>query len=221
MKINAVIFDMDGLLIDTEKYLVKFWEQAAREAGFPFAREHGLMIRSLAAKFAIPKLQEIFGPEFDYMAIRERRKELVAEALATYGIEKKPGVDELLDWLRDHGYKTAVATATDYERTSRYLKEIGIFEKFDRIVCATMVENGKPYPDVYLYACEQVGVQPENCLALEDSPNGVTSAWRAGCHVVMVPDQSEPDTETEEKLYGIVRGLQEVIPMLERIREVG
>lgn len=219
MKINAVIFDMDGLLIDTEKHLVRFWTQAATEAGFSFTREHGLMLRSFAGKFAAPKMQEIFGPEFDYMAIRERRKELMAGYLAEHGVEKKPGVDELLDWLRVQGYKTAVATATDYERASQYLKEIGIFEKFDRIVCATMVENGKPYPDVYLYACEQIGEKPEHCLALEDSPNGVTSAWRAGCHVVMVPDQTEPDEELQEKLFGVAHGLQEVIPFLEEIAD--
>lgn len=219
MKINAVIFDMDGLLIDTEKHLVRFWTQAATEAGFPFTREHGLMLRSFAGKFAAPKMQEIFGPEFDYMAIRERRKELMAGYLAEHGVEKKTGVDELLDWLRVQGYKTAVATATDYERASQYLKEIGIFEKFDRIVCATMVENGKPYPDVYLYACEQIGEKPEHCLALEDSPNGVTSAWGAGCHVVMVPDQTEPDEELQEKLFGVAHGLQEVIPILSKIRD--
>ena len=219
MKIHAVIFDMDGLLIDTEKYLVRFWTQAAQEAGFPFAREHGLMLRSLAAKFAIPKMKEIFGPDFDYMAIRERRKELVAEQLVLHGVEKKPGVDLLLDWLRAHGYKTAVATATDYERASQYLQEIGVFDKFDRIVCATMVENGKPYPDVYLYACDQIGEKPENCMALEDSPNGVTSAWRAGCHVVMVPDQTEPDEEVEGKLFGVAHGLHEVIDLLEKATE--
>jgi len=113
MKINAVIFDMDGVLIDTEKYLVKYWCQAAQEAGFPFEREHGLLIRSLAMKFAEPKLQEIFGPEFDYRAIRERRKELMEEQLSRTGIEMKPYVRELLLWLREHGIKTAVATATD------------------------------------------------------------------------------------------------------------
>lgn len=216
MKIHAVIFDMDGVLIDTEKYLVKYWCQAAQEAGFPFEREHGLLIRSLAMKFAEPKLQGIFGPEFDYKAIRERRKELMEEQLSRTGIEMKPYVRELLLWLREHGIKTAVATATDLERASRYLKAIGIFDLFDQVVCATMVENGKPCPDVYLYACDQIGEKPEDCIAIEDSPNGVTSAWSAGCHVVMVPDLTEPEDELMPKLYGVAHGLQEVIPLLEQ-----
>ncbi|MCX4317625.1 MAG: HAD family phosphatase [Lachnospiraceae bacterium] len=208
---KAVIFDMDGVLIDTEKYLVRYWCQAAREAGFPFEWEHGLMLRSLSMKFAEPKLKEIFGKTFDYKAIRERRKELMEEQLARTGIEKKPGVDNVLSWLYEHGIKRAVATATDEERANRYLKEIGIANAFEHIVCAPMVKQGKPCPDVYLYACQQIGERPEDCLALEDSPNGVLSAWRAGCQVVMVPDLTEPETELLPLLSGVAHGLEEVI----------
>ena len=122
--IKAVIFDMDGVLIDTEKHLVRCWCQAARE--------NGLELRSLAAKYAGPLLQERFGKEFDYEKVRNRRKELMNQVLKEQGIEKKPGVDTLLDFLRVHGIKTAVATATDEERASRYLKEIGIYDNRTR-----------------------------------------------------------------------------------------
>lgn len=213
--IRAVIFDMDGVLIDTEKYLVKYWCEAAREAGFPMEREHGLLIRSLAGKFAEPKLREIFGPGFDYWAIRERRKELMEEQLARTGIEKKPGVDRLLLWLQENGYKRAVATATDEERATKYLEEIGILGMFDRVVCAPMVENGKPCPDVYLYACEQIGEKPECCVAVEDSPNGVLSAYRAGCQVVMAPDLTQPDEEVRQMLVGVAADLGQVLPILQ------
>lgn len=154
--IKAVIFDMDGLLIDTEKHLVECWVQAAQEAGYPAVREHGLMLRSLARRFAEPKLKELFGEDFDYVEVRERRKVLVEERLQTFGLEKKPYVDELLDYLKSHGIKTAVATATDEERAVRYLNQIGVADRFDRIVCTNMVKVGKPEPDVYLYACEQI-----------------------------------------------------------------
>ena len=199
--IKAVIFDMDGILIDTEKWLNIYWQQAAKEAGFEVTREDGLAIRSLAGKYAGPYLRGIFGDSFDYEAIRERRKELMREHIAKYGIEKKPGVDDILSYLAEKNIKRAVATATDPERTKQYLTQIGIYDKFDKIVSATTVENGKPQPDVYLYACEQIGEKPEYCIAVEDSPNGVLSAYRAGLSVVMVPDLTEPDEETAKILY--------------------
>ena len=186
--IKAVIFDMDGVLIDTENWLNIYWPQAAKEAGFHFTREHGLALRSHAPKYTGPYLQKIFGPEFDYEAIRARRKQLMKEHIEKNGIEKKPDVDEILDYLRSKNIKTAVATATDPERTKQYLTQIGIYDKFDQLVSATTVENGKPEPDVYLYACEQIGEKPKDCIAVEDSPNGILSAYRAGLSVVMVPD---------------------------------
>ena len=212
--IKAVIFDMDGILIDTEKWLNIYWQQAAKEAGFEVTREDGLAIRSLAGKYAGPYLRGIFGDSFDYEAIRERRKELMREHIAKYGIEKKPGVDDILSYLAEKNIKRAVATATDPERTKQYLTQIGIYDKFDKIVSATTVENGKPQPDVYLYACEQIGEKPEYCIAVEDSPNGVLSAYRAGLSVVMVPDLTEPDEETAKMLYAridTVSGLKGIV----------
>lgn len=212
--IKAVIFDMDGILIDTEKWLNVYWQQAAKEAGFEVTREDGLAIRSLAGKYAGPYLRGIFGESFDYEAIRERRKELMREHIARYGIEKKPGVDDILSYLAEKNIKRAVATATDPERTKQYLTQIGIYDKFDKIVSATTVENGKPQPDVYLYACEQIGEKPEDCIAVEDSPNGILSAYRAGLSVVMVPDLTEPDEETAKMLYAridTVSGLKGIV----------
>lgn len=213
-EIRAVIFDMDGLLLDTEKLLVRYWCQAAREMGFAMEQEHALQIRSLAARYAESFLKEQLGPGFDYGAVRARRKALMAADLEKNGIPAKPGGKELLAYLRQRGLKTAVATATDLERTSRYLKQVGLLGFFDRICCTTMVANGKPMPDVYLYACREIGQRPENCLALEDSPNGVLSAYRAGCQVVMVPDLTQPDPEIQKLLTAQVDSLEKVIPLL-------
>ena len=119
--IHAVIFDMDGLLLDTERILVDCWQQAAAQMGFPLTREHALHIRSLAGEYAGPYLQSQLGPDFDYPAVRAKRKELMEERLKQEGLVPKPGGKELLTWLRQNGYKTAVATATDPERAKRYL----------------------------------------------------------------------------------------------------
>ena len=214
--VKAVIFDMDGLILDTEKLLVKYWCQAANEAGFPMQREHALNIRSLHRRFAIPYLQGLFGEEFDYVKIRNRRMELMTEALAENGLELKDGVRELLAFLKEQGIPAAIATATDLERTKDYLGRVGIFEQFDRIVCATMVEYGKPKPDIYLYAAQQLGLQPCECMALEDSPNGVRSAASAGCVTVMVPDLTQPDEELGALIYAKADSLTDVIGIIQR-----
>lgn len=216
--INAVIFDMDGVLIDTERHLFDCWQQAAEEYGYTLTKEQLLSFRSLAAEFAVPHFRELMGETFDYNAIPSRRKELMSAYIAEHGIDKKPCVDNLLDYLHANGYKTAVATATDPERAKQYLSSIGIYEKFDRVVCATTVAHGKPMPDVYLYACEQIGEQPEHCLAIEDSDNGALSAHRAGCPVVMVPDLAGPLPETADYLEAVAKDLSGVIPVLEAMK---
>ncbi len=213
--IKAVIFDMDGVLIDTEKWLNKYWCQAAAEAGFDMKPEHALEIRSLAGKYAASYLQEIFGPRFSYWTIRERRKELMQEHIARYGLEKKEGADEVLDYLRSHGIRTAVATATDPKRARSYLTRVGIYDKFDKVICATMVENGKPKPDIYLYACAQLGEAPKECVAVEDSPNGVRSAVDAGLRTVMVPDLTKPDAALRKLITAEADSLFDLILMLE------
>lgn len=200
--IKAVIFDMDGVLIDTEKHYNAAWCEAARMAGFgEFKREHALMLRSCDARLASGMMKDIFGESFDYFAIREVRRRLVAERLEKYGLEKKPGIDEILAFLHERGIKAAVATATPLQLTLQHLEKIGVKDQFDKIVSAKQVEHGKPAPDVYLYACEQIGERPSDCIAVEDSPNGIKSAYAAGCKPIMVPDLTQPDEEIKPLLY--------------------
>ncbi len=218
--IRGVIFDMDGLMLDTEKLLAKYWMQAAREAGFPMQLQHVLGIRSLAANFAKPKLQGIFGDDFDYEAIRARRRELTARHLQEHGIEIKKGLHKLLAYLREQGMKIAVATATDRERTDLYLKQVGVHDYFDAFVCGDMVKKGKPDPEIYLTACKELGLAPEECMALEDSPNGIRSAHDAGCMAVMIPDLSGPEENLMPYLAACVEDLSRVIDLLELMKEV-
>ncbi len=214
-KIKAVIFDMDGVLIDTEKHYNAAWCEAAHMAGFgDFQREHALMLRSLDARLASEMMKDIFGAGFDYFAIRDVRRRLVAKRLERYGLEKKPGIDEILAFLHAQNIKAAVATATPIELTLQHLDRIGVRDQFDRIVSAKQVANGKPAPDVYLYACAQIGEEPSDCIAVEDSPNGIRSAYAAGCRPVMVPDLTPPDEEISHLLYAVADSLADIRGLL-------
>ena len=205
--VKAVLFDMDGTLIDTEKYYRIFWPKALAQFGYHMTDEQVLFMRSLGRPFAPKQLKEWFGEELDYYAVRDRRKQLMEEHLDRVGIELKPGAVEILEALKKRGILAAVATATDLERTEKYLRLVGLREYFDRLISATQVKEGKPSPDIYVYACEQLGLAPEECIAVEDSPNGVKSAYGAGCRVIMVPDQTEPDEELSKLLYACVGSL--------------
>ncbi len=100
------------------------------------------------------------------------------------------------------------------ERTEKYLKEVGIYNYFDRLISCTMVKYGKPAPDVYIYACKELGLYSGECIAIEDSPNGVKSAFDAGLKVIMVPDQSEPNEDTEKMLWKKVESLDKIIELV-------
>lgn len=208
--IRGVIFDMDGLMLDTEKLLTRFWCEAAAFYGFDMTKQHVLGIRSLAAKYAEPHLKSLLGEDFDYFAVRAKRIELMNAYIAQKGIEKKAGLDRLLESISQRGLKLAVATATDRQRTDMYLQKAGVLHYFDELVTGDTIKNGKPKPDIYIAAAKTLGLPCCECLALEDSPNGIRSAYDAGCLPVMIPDLSEPDEQTKPLLYGCYGSLTEL-----------
>lgn len=210
-----ILFDMDGTLFDTEKHYQWAWRKAIADAGYELDASEVLKLRSLGAPYNVAQFQEWFGEEVDYRAIRQERVDLMKDMLA-HEIPLKPQVPQTLEKLRQMGYSMAVVTATAQEQAVSNLKLAGLLPFFDHVISASMVKRGKPAPDVYLHACEVLGVQPENCYAVEDSPNGVMSAHAAGCRTIMIPDLSQPDAELSRLLYRKLDTFGELINILKK-----
>ena len=213
--IKAFIFDLDGTLIDTEKIYRIVWPKAVAALGHEFTDDMFLSLRSLGRPYAPARFKEWFGDDFDYDEARRIRKSFFDAYIAEYGIQLKPGALEILDYLHNHNIVTAIATATDITRATEYLKLTGLDGKFDKIISATMVDEGKPSPKVYAYACTQLDLNPNQCVAVEDAPNGIRSAYGAGLNVIMVPDLSKPDVELSSMLTYCADSLFDIINLME------
>lgn len=208
--IRSIVFDLDGTLLDTEKLYKRFWVEAARQLGYPMREEHALMIRSMAAMYAEPLLRREVCPEFDYQRVRARRRELMEAFIDRNGVEAKRGMLQLLSALKARGLRIGLATATPPERARKYLRMVGVLEYFDVVVCASMVERGKPAPDIYTLAVERLGVSPCEAVAVEDAPSGIRAAHAAGLIPVMIPDQDEPDEQTRSMCAAVLNELSAV-----------
>ena len=208
-RIKAVLFDMDGTLIDTEKYFRRAWPEAAARFGYHMTDEQALNMRSLGQPFQPEYLRSLFGQDYKAAEVKAVRKEIMEEYLKDDGLQAKEGTEACLQMLKAHGVLLAVATSSDLERTNRYLARLDLKKYFDRLISAVEVKQGKPAPDIYLYACDALGLRPEECIAVEDSPNGVKSAYRAGLRTIMVPDQEAPDEETRSMLFACLDKLSD------------
>ena len=207
MSIRAVVFDLDGTLLDTEKLYQRFWVEAANRMGYPMQPKHTLLIRATAPEIAQTILREVVCPEFDYMAVRALRRELMEAYIDAHGVEPKPGLFAVLEALRGRGMVIGLATATDVSRARKYLRMVGADGCFDAMVSASMVARGKPAPDVYEEAVRRLGVSPREALAVEDAPSGIHSAHAAGLWPVMIPDRDEPTQELRALCAAVLPGL--------------
>ena len=134
--------------------------------------------------------------------------------IAEHGIEVKPGIYELLDALDKRGIPAAITSSSSQEIIRQHLEAHNLYHRFKEICSARDIPNGKPAPDIYLHGAASLGLPPETCLALEDSPTGILAACRAGCVTVMVPDLDQPDGETEKLLHAKVDTLLDVIGLI-------
>jgi DNA helicase-2/ATP-dependent DNA helicase PcrA len=207
--IKAVLFDLDGTIIDTEKYYRQYWPKGFAKFGYSMTDEQGLGMRSLGKPYTDEYLKSLFGKDIETEEIKTYVRNLVDEIVKQKGLELKEGVVECLKFLKTKNIKIAIATATAIDRTEKYLTAANIKDYFDDVISAKNVPHGKPAPDVYLTACEKLNIKPEDTIAVEDSPNGVLSASRAGCNVVMVPDQTEPDEELKKHIFKTLKSLKD------------
>ena len=212
--IRGVLFDMDGLILDSEALYNRFWREAALSLGYPMTHEQALGMRSLNRDLGQAKLCEYFGPDISYPQVRQRRIELMDAYVAQHGMETKPGIRELLDFLESRGILCAITSSSPMEIIQRHLSSHNLLHRFHKLCTVYDVPNGKPAPDIYLHGAAALNLKPEECLALEDSPTGVLSAYRAGCLPVMVPDLDQPEEETIALLYAKADSLTDVISLL-------
>ncbi len=212
---EAVIFDMDGVLFDTERLGMIQQLQACREVGYPLTEE--LLMRTMGSSMAAAKqlLQGVLGLDFPYEKMVDRWTVLMYDDMAQNGIPEKPGIRELLAVLKAKGIKTAVATSNNQSIVESYIKMAGLENAFDAVVCGDTLKKSKPAPDIYLLAAQRLSADPSHCIGVEDSINGIKSVRAAGMTCVMVPDLIPFTEELHPFVDHCVPTLKDIIPMLD------
>ncbi len=193
--IKNVIFDMDGVLIDTEALILDIWEQIARREGIAGIRGTLMQCIGITAPETEALFLRVYGKDFPYHKYRGMASEIFQAQVAKNGLPVKPGVYQLFDFLLENRYRIGLASSTREEVVRKEMESIGLLANFHTIICGDMVSHSKPHPEIYLKACESLGVLPSGCYAIEDSPNGIRSAHSAGMQTIMVPDLIQPGPE--------------------------
>lgn len=215
MNIKAVIFDMDGLMFDTERLMKAGWEEASREMGFTLTEYHLSQMRGGTRERSSKLFEEWFQGTVDYDQGRAIRARYQKEYIEKHGVPVKKGLMELLTYLKEHEIPAAVATSTPRCDASRYWDMAGVTTYIAASVCGDEVKNGKPDPEIFLTAAEKLQTPPKQCLILEDSLNGIRAAKAAGAWSCMVPDLTPAVDEIRPFCDIICEDLSQVIPYLD------
>lgn len=214
---RAVVLDMDGLMLDTERIAVECWIESARVSGWEISRETCLTMVGLDHRASRQKLLDAGGRSFPLDEVSKRGRVRYLERLRSEGVLLKPGIVELLDWLDARGVPKAVATSTMCELAHEKLSLAGLRDRFETIVCGDQVPKTKPAPDVYLAATAELGFDPRTCIALEDSDTGLRAAHGAGLACIVVPDMMPPRAEYAGLAHTVVESLEEARGVIERL----
>lgn len=211
---RAVLFDMDGLMFDTERLARMGWEGAFAENGFTlddvlYLRLVGRTIPDVAAI-----LQAEFGEEFPFERIYGRRQQIYEDHLTCHGVPYKPGLMEVLDFLRAHQVPLAVASSTPRAFGRKKIESSGLQDRFQAVAFGDEVAHGKPAPDIFLLAADRLGYPPKECIVIEDSEAGIQAAHAAGALPLMVPDLKQPAPEIRSLAFGVFETLEAAIPVL-------
>ena len=217
---EAVIFDLDGLLADTEIISLKVYQELLRDFGIPFTEEtYSRDYSGHREEENVQRFLDTYDLPWNFDQTLDKVYELEAQILAQ-GVNLKKGAKNLLTYLQKEGVPIALATSSVGSRARMILDSNGILSLFDHLVFAKDVKRSKPYPDIFLKACSDLNVLPENCLVLEDSEAGIEAASRAGIPVICIPDLKIPAQSFLNKTEQVFQDLDAVRDYLESKKEV-
>jgi len=214
--IRAVIFDMDGLMFDTERVFIEAWDYAGEKIGLGKAGYMTMKTLGMSIQMSRQIWIEEFGDQYDELGLRFHTKEFLTSYYEKNKVPVKEGLYTLLEFLKKKGYQLCVASSSPEWEVRHHLMDANVIDYFPVIICGDMVKHSKPDPEIYITACKALNESPSNCIALEDSKNGLLSAYNAGCKPIMIPDMWQPDEEIEKILLAKVKSLTEVISLLNK-----
>ena len=209
-KIELIIFDMDGLMFDTEKLIYKSWKESCKKYKQNLSDKIFIESIGLNRKKTIEVYKKYFGDNFPYEEIIDETMNIFENLIRSEGVPLKEGLLELLKYNKKKQLKMAIATSTKRDRTELMLNLSDTGKYFDVVVCGDEIISGKPDPEIFLETAKKLNCRPGNCIVLEDSKNGIIAAYRAGMLPVMVPDIIKPEKEIEAMIFKEFDNLKEV-----------
>ena len=211
---DAVIFDMDGVIFDSERATLLCWLELSKEKNFENIYEVFLKCTGTTMEKTKSIVLEAYGDDFPYDEYASLASKMYHERYDGGKLPMKKGVKDILEYLKENNKKIALASSARKETVEKELRDAGIYSFFDEIVTGDMVNRSKPEPDIFLKACEAVGVKPDRAYAIEDSYNGIRAAFRGGLKPIMVPDLLEADDEMKKLSDKVLNDLNAVIGYL-------